>query len=229
LENAAEALTETALFNEYASRYFTNFGSEKTGEFCYEQEYFLNGALSERENLKAAVNLLVGVREAVNLLYLLGDSEKRSEAEKLALSITGAAGIAPLVMVVTFFILTVWAFAESVEEVKSLLGGGRIPLLKSKENWNISLSGLVRSGELVWKNTTGAEEREGVDYSGWMRLFFLIQDRVQLRYRMMDVIQNEIRQKQPGFRMEKCAFRVEAEWIGEGVLIPIRRRAVREY
>jgi len=227
--NLAAALADMALFNEYISRYFTSFGSEKTGVLCYEQEYLLHGALSERENLKVSVNLLIGVREAINLLYLLSDSEKRAEAESLALAITGAVGIAPLVKVVTFFILTVWAFAESVEDVKGLLAGGTAALLKTKENWKLSLSGLVQSGEKVWENTSDKEEKNGLDYNGWLRLFFLIQDRVQLRFRMMDIMQNELRQKQPDFRMEQCAFRVEAEWTAEGALILVRRQAVREY
>lgn len=219
----------SALFTEYASRFFSSFRTEKEGKTQYEKEYFLNGARSERDNLKAAVNRLVVVREALNLLHLFRDSSKRAEARTLALAITGAAGIAPLTEVVTFFILTVWAFAESVEDVKILMNGGKLSVMKMQEEWKVSLSGLAESGKRIWDKTPGSGDGRGLDYDGWLKLFFLIQDRVQLRYRMMDVIQNRIREKQSGFRMEQCAFRVEAEWYGKGAWIPVKRTAGREY
>ena len=188
----------SALFTEYASRFFSSFRTEKEGKTQYEKEYFLNGARSERDNLKAAVNRLVVVREALNLLHLFRDSSKRAEARTLALAITGAAGIAPLTEVVTFFILTVWAFAESVEDVKILMNGGKLSVMKMQEEWKVSLSGLAESGKRIWDKTPGSGDGRGLDYDGWLKLFFLIQDRVQLRYRMMDVIQNRIREKQIG-------------------------------
>lgn len=219
----------SALLTEYVSRFFSSFRTEKEGRSQYEKEYFLNGARSERDNLKAAVDRLVAVREALNLLFLFRDSTKRAEARTLALAITGAAGIAPLTEVVTFFILTVWAFAESVEDVKVLMSGGKISVIKTQEEWKVSLSGLAESGKRVWDSAPDSGDGKGFDYDGWLKLFFLIQDRVQLRYRMMDVIQNKMREKQSGFRMEQCAFRVEAEWYGEGALIPVKRMAGREY
>ena len=36
-----------------------------------------------------------------------------------------------------------WAYAESVYDVRSLLQGGRIPLLKSEGTWHYSLSGML--------------------------------------------------------------------------------------
>lgn len=121
---------ERALLDAYAAHFFTRFGQEKTGSVHYEQEYLLQGNASERENLKRTVNELLAVREAVNLAALYADSEKRSEAEALALAITGLAGITPITAAASFFIMTVWAFAESVADVKVLLAGGKIPFFK---------------------------------------------------------------------------------------------------
>lgn len=123
---------ERALLDAYAAHFFTRFGQEKTGSVHYEQEYLLQGNASERENLKRTVNELLAVREAVNLAALYADSEKRSEAEALALAITGLAGITPITAAASFFIMTVWAFAESVADVKVLLAGGKIPFSNSR-------------------------------------------------------------------------------------------------
>lgn len=123
---------ERALLDAYAAHFFTRFGQEKTGSVHYEQEYLLQGNASERENLKRTVNELLAVREAVNLAALYADSEKRSEAEALALAITGLAGITPITAAASFFIMTVWAFAESVADVKVLLAGGKFLFSNSR-------------------------------------------------------------------------------------------------
>ena len=150
--------------------FFTRFGQEKTGSVHYEQEYLLQGNASERENLKRTVNELLAVREAVNLAALYADSEKRSEAEALALAITGLAGITPITAAASFFIMTVWAFAESVADVKVLLAGGKIPFFKQPGKWQISLSALTEKGASIFLETgkdpslkNGTDDR-GLDY-----------------------------------------------------------------
>ena len=223
-------LRNRALMAEYASYYFPQFlTSSPSGELVYEQEYLLFGEASDRENLKKTVNRLIGVREAVNLLTILGDAGLRGEAEALAAALTGAGAISPLTGVVTFFVMTVWAFAESVEEVRSLLAGERIPFVKQAEQWRVSLTGLAEGGirgpELIGEE----KEASGYSYQDWLKLFFLLQDQAELRYRMMDLVQKNLRRAEPEFRMKHCAFRLEAEVYGEGPLVPIRRTAVQEY
>ena len=116
------------------------------------------------------------MREAVNLAALYADSEKRSEAEALALAITGLAGITPITAAASFFIMTVWAFAESVADVKVLLAGGKIPFQTAGE-WQISLSALTEKGASIFLETgtdpslkNGTDDR-GLDYQDWLKLF----------------------------------------------------------
>lgn len=224
-------LVDTALIHEYAAHFYTNFLSENERPMKYEQEYLLIGSGSDRENLKRTVNRIVAVREAMNLLYLLKDPDKRQEAELTAAAITGVSGIAPLVSVTTFFILTVWALAESIEDVKALLRGGKVPLMKQSTDWKVSLSGLVESGTGVFKESGIADEegRRGLDYQSYLKLLFLLVDQSVKEYRMMDMIQKNIRTSQPDFLMKKCAYRLEAEYRGSGTLIPVRRQAVKAY
>lgn len=225
----ANEILDQALLNEYAAAYFTSFMTEDQKEFQYEQEYLLNGALSDRENLKQTVNQVIAVREAMNLLYLLGNADMRQEAQTLALTITGASGMAPLTAVVFFLILTIWAFAESVQDVRILLHGGKVPILKSGQNWSISLSGLVEHGAAIWTDAPNTSQESGLDYQGWIKLFFLVEEKTLFLYRMMDMIQVNICRTQPEFRMKQCAYRLEASLEGQSTLIPIRRRAAKEY
>lgn len=200
-----------------------------------EQEYLLQGNASERENLKRTVNELLAVREAVNLAALYADSEKRSEAEALALAITGLAGITPITAAASFFIMTVWAFAESVADVKVLLAGGKIPFFKQPGEWQISLSALTEKGASIFLETgtdpslkNGTDDR-GLDYQDWLKLFFLIQGKSRFCYRMMDMIQNRISEKEPGFRMDQCQYGVSVSYAAQGTLIPLRRTSQKEY
>lgn len=223
-------LIDTALIHEYAACFYTNFLSEDDKEMKYEQEYLLVGAGSDRENLKGTVNRLIAVREAMNLLYLLGDSEKRHEAETLAFTITGASGMAPVVSVTTFFILTVWAFAESVEDVKALLRGESVPFVKQKNDWKVSLSGLVEAGpSLFTKQDASGRGERGLSYQSYLKMLFLLIGRREKEFRMMDMIQKNIRAIQPDFLVRKCAYRLEAEYKGRGALIPVRKQSAKAY
>ena len=174
--------------------------------------------------------LLVAVREAMNLLYLLGNTEKRAEAEQLAIAITGASGLAPLVAVTTFFILTVWALAESIEDVSILLRGGKVSFVKQRDDWKVSLSGLAGEGiAVLGKAEDSGKEGRGLDYQAYLKLLLLLCSRAQKEYRMMDMIQKNIRIVQTDFLVRKCACRLEAEVKGRGVLIPVKKRTVKAY
>ena len=227
---AGNFLPETALLHEYAAGFYTNFLSEEERHVKYEQEYLLSGSASDRENLKNTVNQIIAIREAMNLMSLLKDPEKRREAELLAAAITGASGIAPLVSVTTFFILTVWALAESVEDVKALLEGGKVPFLKQGREWRVSLTGLAESGTGLFRELgASGNEGEGLDYQSYLKLLFWLSGLPKKEYRMMDMIQKNIRTSQPSFLMRKCAYRLEAEYKGRGTVIPISKKAVKAY
>lgn len=74
----------------------------------YEVEYLLYGNGSDRENLSDAVHHLLAVRSGLNLIHILSDNAKRAQARELAAVITGAGSITPLILVTTFFVMSVW-------------------------------------------------------------------------------------------------------------------------
>ena len=80
----------------------------------YEIEFLLFGNASDRENLSDAVHRLLAVRSGLNLIHILSDSRKREQARALAAVITGAGSITPLILVTTFFVMSVWALGEAL-------------------------------------------------------------------------------------------------------------------
>lgn len=227
-KNPIKAFTDTVLIDEYISRYFTNALSEGTKELNYEQEYLVTGGDTDQDNLEGVVKRLLSVREGMNLMHLLSDPEKRREAEGLAAMILGAASVTPLTLVVTFFILTVWAFAESVEDLRALLNDKKAPFIKNKANWKLTLKQLLNSAAGHWE-TGGGEEDKGYSYQDYLKLLFLVQKPKEKAYRMMDLIQLNIAGGQKGFQMSRCAYRIEAECRSKGRRITLTKEAVKAY
>lgn len=202
------SLLDRVVFEEYCSRFLTSFLSDEEKDVKYEMEYMVSGKKSDEDNLKQVITDIVGIREGMNLIHILSDSQKREEAKALAALITGAAGVAPLTGVVAFFIMGVWALGESIVDVRMLLEGKKVVFLKTKETWNLTLSKLL---EFEGSETArgGKEGDKGIDYTGYLKLLLFLGKQQLQNYRLMDVIQWNICRKQADFRMETCIYQAE--------------------
>ena len=195
--------------NAYVPLYFSSFLVEnktETSRLKYEMEYLLAGKKSDRENLKEAVNRVLTLRGAMNLLFLLNSPDKKAEADALAAAVS--AGIVPAQLVLSFFILTMWAFGEAVLDVRTLLAGGKIPFQKTEGNWKTSLSGLLDQSFL---RKTEENSGEGRTYTEYLSCLMFLADRKERNFRMMDLIQWNIRTKQADFSAANCAYQIELE------------------
>lgn len=240
-----QELLDRALIDEYIAAHFLKFqggeeakgqgnkgqaeAEEETGSrLIYEQEYILNGEKEDGRNLSKTVAKLLAVREGMNLIHILGDSEKKGEARLLASALTGAASVTPIADIVAFFIMGVWAFAESVEDLRALLAGESVPLIKGKEDWKLSLDEIfhfVDNSEKI----SDSGGKSGLSYGGYLKGFLLLQESEQRNERIMDLIQYNLSEEQEGFQMNRCAVSVEAECTAKGNMFSIRKDAGKEY
>lgn len=172
----------------------------------YEQEYILCGKAADRENLKAAVEELLAVRGALNLLYLLSSPDKKSSADALAASVS--AGSAPVQVVLSFFILSLWSFGESVLDLRILLNGGKVPVWKDDLSWKLGIEELLSLGFL--KDRPDGGER-GYQYKDYMRILLLMENRRKKNFRILDLIEWNVRTKQGDFRVSDCAYEIEIQ------------------
>lgn len=199
------------IFNEYLLKKCGCYTDPKeSGALEYQIEYILEGKSNDIENLKAVVNKLLLIRETANVIYLFSDSAKMAEAEALAIAVTSAVAMPELSELVKISLLFAWAYAESVYDVRSLLQGGRIPLLKTGETWHYSLSGMLdfASDTAVEEGTEGA----GLSYGDYLRVFLAIEGEREKTFRAMDIIEMDVR-KCPGnsyFRLDTCVDYIEA-------------------
>ena len=124
------------------------------------------GEKEDRQNLAEAAARLLAVREGLNLVHILGDGNKRAQARELAAAIVGVSGLLPLVEVVAVLVMGVWALGEALVDVRTLLAGGKVPLIKSGEDWNLSLDQLLERTREAMKATEASVNAEAADLTG---------------------------------------------------------------
>lgn len=195
---------EKALFAFYVGDVFTSWMSEVQGAFAYQQEYILFGKEDSRGNLAAMAETLLAVREALNLAYLLTNTEMRMLTESVALSLVGATGLYPVVLIVQFILMTAWAFAESVWDVKSLFRGEKVAIWKTEGSWKTSLAGLISVAEAQLMSERTAEEGISLSYSDYLRIFLFLNRTEKLCAASLDMIQEEMGSVEPGFQLSDC-------------------------
>lgn len=220
------SLLNHLVVNEYCGEFFRSFLSD--AEFppeensgagsnmqsgggqagaAYELEYLIAGKTLDEDNLSSAVTRLLAVREGLNLLHILSDSQKRTEARNLAALITGAAGLTPLVLLTAFFVMSVWALGEAIMDIRGLLEGKKVVVLKGQNDWTLDLDSLLTMGKQGEVPSGGGER--GLGYLSWLKILLLMEDIVRQEYRMMDIIQMNIRQEQDSFRMRRGVYQVK--------------------
>lgn len=199
--------TERFFFQEYLLRYMGRYGKEDDGDALhYQIEYLIAGKENDTENLRSVANRICALREAANTIYLMSDDEKQTEAELLAILLSSVLTVPEIAPVFKAAIILGWAYAESVYDVKSLLSGGKIPLMKDKDSWHYGLAAAL-SGEL-WDSTAVGE---GLRYEDYLRIFMALTDLDKLTGRAMDMVEADIRmtEKNERFCLDACYDRVE--------------------
>jgi hypothetical protein len=194
---------------------------KEEGVLQYQLEYILYQKNSDVENLKSAVNRLLLLRETANVVYLFSDLTKVGEAEALAASIATAAGLPILIEPLKISLLFAWAYAESLWDVKQLLAGNTIPLIKTMESWHYSLEGMlnVSAGSVQGEEARGeaapgqsAAEKQAalargeLGYEEYLLMFLALQPEQTQLMRMMDIAQMDVRKNTGdyGFCLSDC-------------------------
>ena len=114
----------------------------------YELEYILAGKESDKENLESVVKKLLLLRFVPNYAYIQTDSAMKAEAEAAAATLCTLLAVPPITEAAAQGILLAWAYGESIMDLRSLLKGNRVPLVKSKESWQLQFSRLLTLGNI---------------------------------------------------------------------------------
>ncbi len=190
-----------ALMAVYAGLQFGNYLEEKK-DTClkYEVEYMIHGENNDKENLFGTVTRLIALRNLADAAYLITDQVKMSDIRAVASAAAAAFRMPFLEPVITATLFEAWALVEAASDVRGLLDGKKVPILKSEEDWNTDL----------WNMS--AEQgggKSGLSYLDYCKLLILSGDSNSIVFRSMDLIQLNIQKRyQSLFRMDQCLAEV---------------------
>lgn len=214
--SAGEGLAERFLFQEYLLKYMGQYegGGKQDGALSYQIEYLIAGEETDMDNLRKVANILCGIREVANLIYLYSDQGKCAEAETLAAVIAAALLLPEITPLLKQALLFGWAYAESLWDVKMLLKGEKVPLLKDSSSWHCGLEGALR---LSWDTESGTGDGHGLSYEDYLRLLMSFTDLDTLTARAMNMVEADIRLTAGNshFRLDACYDWIEMRAVVE--------------
>ncbi len=202
-KTAGKNLATEGLAAAYAAEVFQDaVGQRYKDGVQYEMEYLIAGKATDTENLKSVVHRLMAIRFGLNYAYLLSDGGKQAQAYALAVQIGTIASAVPAVVEgIKMLIMAAWAYGEAVIDLRGLLKGNKIPLIKKEENWQLSLHNLAKL------SAETKSDQSGISYQDYLKILLLLQSDQKEKYmRMMDLMEQRIQIKQPDFVLQECYF-----------------------
>lgn len=193
------------LQNEYLLWKFPHYtDQQETQGLQCQIEYAIGGKSSDLENLKAVAGQLLVAREAANAVHILTNARKRAEVNAMSLTIASAIGLPVASGIIGTALTACWAFAESILDVRELLDGGKIALVKTDASWQLSLENLPRLLEGL--DSLRKSSSDGLSYEDYLRLLLLKENSDKINERTMDLVEHNMRTRleTPEFYMDQC-------------------------
>lgn len=193
-ENNDSAFNKTAdalLMNEYLMTKFNSYtdyldkDSNENDCLDYTLEYIIGGENSDKDNLEQVMLKLSGIRTGINLAYLITDQSKKAEAYSLAATALGFTGNMAIIKAGQYLVLSVWAYAEAVVDLRKLYSEEKIELVKTKDTWNLSLENLLSMNFDVDNDNNNS----GIDYEGYIRMLLVMESMENKNYRTMGAME----------------------------------------
>lgn len=177
----------------------------------YEVEYILEGESSDRDNLEGVVNKILLMRMGINYTCLIQSPTMRAEVSAMAWTIATASGAVVLQPVIEQALILGWSYGESVMDMRSLLSGKSISLIKSELDWQLGLSGLMTLGTQEDQYQVGNDVSGGVNYEGYLKILLYLESKENLLWRGLDMIEQRL-QVENGlayFQVDYCVTQLE--------------------
>lgn len=185
-------VSDRLIYESYVLSKFSNFTepAEEKHPLSYETEYILAGKASDQENLLGVIHRIMAMREAENLLSIMSDSAKIAEAGSFATTLVGASGNPALIEIVKIGLIASWAYGESLLDMRALLHGKKIPIIKAPEDWTSTLCTLALCFD---PHEQAREIAHGIGYKEYLRILLTAEKAENLGLRSMDLCEAVIR------------------------------------
>lgn len=203
---------EQLLLLEYLAENFPCYTSEHNEKgLQYQVEYAIGGKNTDRENLQEVLFQLLVLREITNFLYLMKDPVRRQEADSMANILSLLILTPEAAPAISFALKAAWAYGESILDLRNLLDGSKVPLIKTASDWQLPLHSLL------FLRLTGDTHRHasdsGLDYASYLRFLLFLKNADRLTASLMDLVEMNLQteKERPDFRLDACldALRIE--------------------
>ena len=207
---ASSAGLEIAFIWQYFNSCVT-LSDDKPHYLRNELEYVIKGSPDDETNYTACRKRLFLARNALNLAALYKDPAKVELVASVAQLITpGPLGAATQVL-----LSEAWAAAETEKDLEVLYDNGRVPVLKTGEQWMTDLESVLGSSEVRKKlddesrqlldesgedlhsipgiNNAAEIVTEGLSYDEYLILMILCLNRTTRTLRIMDIVQIDMK------------------------------------
>lgn len=202
------SLEDEILYNAYLTDKYGCFTKKKQDSYLvYEIEYILFGKEKDFDNLQSCVERLTAMREAANFIYLnTKDPVKKAEVRGICTAICTFCMVPELSEALTQVTLGLWAYGESLIDVKCLLKGGKVPIIKEKEDWNLSFSAILNPHSWSKDYGYGSKKMTALSYSDYLSILLGCMNQEEKTLRSMDVVELDIRKTAGNehFRLDQC-------------------------
>ena len=180
---------------------------KRDGILEYEQEYILCGKASDQENLEGTAARLLLIREGANCLSLNADEGRKAQARAVASVVSILLFNPELEEPLTAALILGWAYLESIQDLRTLLAGGKIPLRKEPSEWRTSLFDLLVPDKSSMANTG----ERGLSYEQYLAGMMFLEGGTVKTQRMMDVMEMNVRRSggSNSFRLDECIDALE--------------------
>lgn len=194
-------LGETLFLKEYLLEYCNNYLTKDPDTVLnYEVEYLIKGNTNDCANLEATVNRILLIRLLANVNSLMLDTEKMNSIKGFSEGAMSLVAMPELAPVLETLIVTGWSYIESLGDLKSLLEGKKVPLIKTSEEWNSGMTslllGIISQGDYD----------EGLEYKDYLRMLLYLTDEDDLLMRFANICEVNIRNDSESrlFRLDYC-------------------------
>ncbi len=183
---------DKALFLDYLITNYSRYNGEiKHDGLQYEIEYLISGNESDVQNLASVVEQIFLVREAANYRAILNNDLLEGQAAAVADILAGFTMNYAIIRAVKYALIGLWAFAESILDLRQILAGGKVPLIKNVDQWTSDLYGLSQIADINFK---AKESDNGIGYTEYLLGLLALKSNSTLGMRAIDVMENALSQ-----------------------------------
>lgn len=216
LSTSSFSLTDEMFFCEYIMQKFGNYSAPlENSALDYEVEYILWGFRSDMENYKMTCNALFYMRCSANMISICTDSQAMSTINEISDVIAFFVEVIPP-QLISLILIVIWAQFEGGADVKSLLNGDKVPLIKQVSDFTFG-PGFVENSLEFQKEKGDSQPIDlelSLSYSDYLRILLYGFPPVIKTFRAMDLMESKIRKLTGNehFRMDAVVDAVEVEF-----------------